>query len=137
MIFSYNLDCEMIKIIGIFDLTTRLNGNKRVILYKIKNQNDYNHFSNNYKHFSRLNQDLFRKILKISIFKNSEKRKDRTTWLFSPSPSHQIPSKFKKSAALGHFIFTPLQDKGCCGVLQERKRGGSVPSGSKKERRKS
>ena len=45
MIFSYNLDCEMIKIIGIFDLTTRLNGNKRVILYKIKNQNDYNHFS--------------------------------------------------------------------------------------------
>jgi len=106
-------------------------------MIKIKNQMITIIFQNNYKHFSRLNQDLFRKILKISIFKNSEKRKDRTTWLFSPSPSHEIPSKFKKSAALGHFIFTPLQDKGCCGVLQERKRGGSVPSGSKKERRKS
>lgn len=45
MIFSYNLDCEMIKIIGIFDLTTRLKSNSLLNMIKIKNQNDYNHFS--------------------------------------------------------------------------------------------
>jgi len=109
-------------------------------MIKIKNQNDYNHFSNNYKHFSRLNQDLFRKILKISISKNLKREKIEPRGFF-PSPVTPDSFKIQEKCSSGSLHLQqrhiPLQDKGCCGVLQERKRGGSVPSGSKKERRKS